>query len=68
MPALIDHVMAEAAPGSEFADTLPMANRAARSHALACGGRIDPFYLLVIAGGTDLRLDRFVHISPSLVL
>jgi GNAT superfamily N-acetyltransferase len=68
MPALLDHVMAEAAPGADFVVTVPMANRVAMAHALARGGRIDPFYLKVLASGTDMRLDRFVHTSPSFVL
>ncbi|MGE5198643.1 MAG: GNAT family N-acetyltransferase, partial [Rhodospirillaceae bacterium] len=68
MPALLDHVMAEAAPGEDFVVTLPMANRTAMAHALARGGRIDPFYLKVLAGGMDMRLDRFVHTSPCFVL
>jgi GNAT superfamily N-acetyltransferase len=68
MPALIDHVMAEAAPGADFVVTVPLANRTALAHALARGGRIDPFYLVVLASGTDMRLDRFVHTSPSFVL
>jgi hypothetical protein len=68
MAALIDHVMAEAPPGADFVLTVPMANRMAMAHVLARGGRIDPFYLKVLASGTDMRLDRFVHTSPSFVL
>lgn len=68
VPALMDHVIAEAPPGADFTITLPLVNRTAMAHALARGGRIDPFYLVVLARGTDMRLDRFVHTSPSLVL
>jgi GNAT superfamily N-acetyltransferase len=68
VPALIDHVMAEAPRGAEFTITLPLVNRRAMAHAMARGGRIDPFYLVVLARGSDMRLDRFVHTSPSFVL
>lgn len=68
MPALIDHVMAEAGGVEDFCITLPFMNRQALGHALKRGGRIDPFYLMVLSDHSDLKLDRYIHTSPAFIL
>lgn len=67
LPALIDHVLAEAPAGPELSFTVPLANRTATEHLLALGGRIDPFYICVLSS-EDLSLDRYIHTSPSFII
>lgn len=68
LPPLLDHVLANVAEGSELFLTVPMASRKALAHLLQRGGRIDPFYLAVLSSSPDLRLDRYVHTSPSFLI
>lgn len=69
VPALIDHVTREGPEGQGFFITVPMANRIALDHLLrARGGRLDPFYLMILCSDDAARFDRYVHTSPSFIL
>lgn len=68
LPALLDHVLAEAPEGADLSFTVPLANRTAVGHLLDLGGRIDPFYIAVLSSGDELMLDRYVHTSPSFII
>lgn len=68
VPALIDHVIGEATDVPEFCITVPFMNRQAISHVLKRGGRIDPFYLMILSDSGTLKLDRYIHTSPSFIL
>lgn len=68
VPALIDHVMGAAGDIADFCITLPFLNHQALAHVLRRGGRIDPFYLMILSDDPNLRLDRYIHTSPSFIL
>lgn len=69
IPALIDHVTREGPEGQGFFVTVPMANRVALDHLLrARGGRLDPFYLMILCSDDAARFDRYIHTSPSFIL
>jgi GNAT superfamily N-acetyltransferase len=69
VPALIDHVLADAVGKcDEFFLAVPFANRAAMTHTLARGGRIDPFYVNVLSSVVEMKLDRWIHTEPMFIL
>ena len=70
LPAIIDHVVNEAAAanGGEFLISCPMSNRTALLHLLRRGYRIDPFYIKVLADDTSMQLDRWIHTGPVFIL
>lgn len=68
LPALIDHVLTGASGIDEVSVTVPLSNHHALSHVLKRGGKIDPFYLMILADAPTLSLDRYIHTSPSFIL
>jgi GNAT superfamily N-acetyltransferase len=70
LPAIIDHVVSEAASADagEFTITCPMSNRTALLHLLRRGYRIDPFYIKVLADDDSMRLDRWIHTGPVFII
>ena len=68
VPALIDHVMGQAGDVADFCITVPFANRHALAHVLKRGGKIDPFYLIVLSDQTTMKMDRYIHTSPTFIL
>jgi GNAT superfamily N-acetyltransferase len=69
-PALIDHVIREAAAAgiSEIYLTSPLSNQVAVDHLLARGCRIDPFYLQILASDDRMQLDRWLHTGPVFIM
>jgi GNAT superfamily N-acetyltransferase len=69
-PALIDHVIREAAVAgiAEIYLTVPLSNHVAVGHMLTRGWRIDPFYMLILASDDRLQLDRWLHTGPAFIL
>jgi GNAT superfamily N-acetyltransferase len=68
IPALVDQVIDQAVDVSEFFITVPFMNQQAISHVLKRGGRIDPFYLMILSDSPTMKLDRYIHTSPSFIL
>ncbi|MBM3520508.1 MAG: hypothetical protein FJX63_07040 [Alphaproteobacteria bacterium] len=70
MPALLDHVTSEAAKAGEqeFSFQVPFINRIAVRHLLGRGGKIEPFYVEILASGDAMRLDRWIHTTPMYIL
>jgi hypothetical protein len=69
LPAILDHVIdaAQAAGDGEFGITVPLVNRVAVAHLLARGGKIDPFYVTILASDDSMRLHRWIHTSPAFI-
>lgn len=70
LPAIIDHVVNEAAAAGagELSISCPMSNRTSLLHLLGRGYRIDPFYIKVLADDASMRLDRWIHTGPVFIL
>ncbi len=68
MPALIDHVIGQACDIGEFSIAVPLMNHLAVAHLLKRGGKIDPFYVMILSDDPTLKLDRYVHTSPAFIL
>lgn len=68
LPALIDHVMGQAGDVADFCITVPFMNGRSLAHLLERGGKIDPFYLMILADQSTMKLDRYIHTSPAFIL
>lgn len=65
---ILDHVVAEGPAGHKISLCVPMTNTHAMRHLLDRGGTIDPFFICVLSDHPTMKLDRFVHTSPSFIL
>lgn len=70
MPALIDHVVGDAAATgvTDLYVACPLSNEVAVRHLLATGFRIDPFYTMILADEPSMRLDRWIHTGPVFIM
>ena len=70
LPAILDHVIdsAAAAGDGEFSILVPLINRVAVAHLLARGGKIDPFYVKILASKDSMRLERWIHTNPAFIM
>jgi hypothetical protein len=70
LPAILDHVIDAAATAGdgEFSILAPLTNRVAVAHLLARGGKIDPFYVKILASEDSMRLERWIHTSPAFIM
>ncbi|HXV22880.1 MAG TPA: GNAT family N-acetyltransferase [Alphaproteobacteria bacterium] len=70
LPAILDHVIGavQAASAGKFSITVPLINRVAVAHLLGRGGRIDPFYMKILASDDSMRLDRWILTNPAFIM
>lgn len=66
LPAILDHVIDAAAMTGEgqFGILVPLINRVAVAHLVARGGKIDPFYVTILASEDSMRLESLIHTRP----
>ncbi|GAB4514216.1 MAG: GNAT family N-acetyltransferase [Anaerolineae bacterium] len=70
VPIVLEHAENEAARQgrANFALEIPMVNQAALAHLLGRGYKIDPFYCYFMADAVFGQFDRYVALSPNLLL